>query len=81
MSVATFSVLGAFIDSDQSLTRSLSPVDRFAVERSPAIRKRPLFSRRKPPLHPPACQFCRRSHPRELQKAIQHPETRSGSVQ
>jgi len=46
----------------------------------PATPERPLFSRRKPPLHPPACQFCRRSHPRELQKAIQHPETRSGSV-
>jgi hypothetical protein len=44
---ATDPVLALFTGSVQSLTRSLSPADRFAVQRSPATRKRPLFSRRK----------------------------------
>jgi hypothetical protein len=78
---ATYPVLALFTGSHQSLSKSLSPLDRFAVERSPATRKCPLFSRRKTPLHPLACQFSRRIHQRKLQKHIQYPETRSGSVQ
>jgi hypothetical protein len=78
---ATYSVLALFTGSHQSLSRSLPPVDRFAVESSPAIRRYPLFSHRKPPLRPLACQFSRRIHHRKLQKHIQYPKTRSGSVQ
>jgi hypothetical protein len=81
MTGAIDSVLVPFTGSHQSLSRSLSPVDRIAIDRSPATRCCPLFSRRKPPLHPPACQFSRRIHHRKLQKHIQYPETRSGSVQ
>ena len=45
MSAATFSVLAAFIDSDQSLTRSSSPIVPVAAESSPATRSRQLFLR------------------------------------
>jgi hypothetical protein len=78
---ATYSVLARFAGSAQSLTRSLSPFHRIAIATSPAARRCPLFSRRKPPLHPTACQFFQRSHRRKLRKHIQYPGTRSGSVQ
>jgi hypothetical protein len=53
MTGAIDSVLVPFSGSHQSLSRSLSPVDHINVERSPATSRCPLFSRRKPPLHPP----------------------------
>jgi hypothetical protein len=81
MSAATFSDLAAFIDSDQSLTRSPSPIVPVAAESSPATRRRQLFSRgnrfslfqRGPFSH-------RMRHPKP-QEPIQYPETRPGSVQ
>ena len=78
---ATYPVLALFTGSHQSLSKSLPPLDRFAVERSPATCECPLFSRRKPPLRPLACQLSRPIHHRNLEKHIQYPETRSGSVQ
>ena len=77
----TRSVLVARTGSAQSLGRSLSPVDRVPAESPSATRQRRLFSRRKPLTYLPPCQFPRRIWHRELQKAIQHPETRSGFVQ
>jgi hypothetical protein len=78
---ATRSVLVACTGSAQSLSRSLSPVDRVRAETSPATRRRWLFSRWKPLTHLPTCQFPRPIRHREPQKAIQYPEARSGSVQ
>jgi hypothetical protein len=74
-------ILAALPGSDQSLSRTPSPVDRIAVESSPATRRRQLFSRRKPLFHPLTGEFSRRIRHGELQKAIQYPETRPGSVQ
>jgi hypothetical protein len=78
---ASYPVLALFTGSGQSLSRSLPAVDRIDIERPPATRKCRSLSHRKPPLHPPACQFSRRIRHRKLQKHIQYPETRSGSVQ
>lgn len=78
---ATYPVLSPFTGSDQSLSRSLSPLDRVPAESSPTTRQRQLFSRWKPLIHLPTCQFSHRIRHRELQKTIQYPETRSGSVQ
>jgi len=78
---ATRSVLVARTGSDQSLSRSLSPVHRIPAESSSATGRRRSFSRWKPLTHLPHCQFPRRIQHREPQKAIQYPETRSGSVQ
>jgi hypothetical protein len=74
-------ILAALPGSYRSLSRSLFPVDRVAAESSPATRRRQLSSRRKPLLHPLTGQFSRRIRHGELQKAIQYPETRPGSVQ
>jgi len=81
MSVATFSVLGAFIDSDQSLTRSSSPIVPLAAESSPAARRRTLFSRRSRFSLFPTGPFSHRLRNLKPQKPIQHPATRPGSVQ
>jgi hypothetical protein len=78
---ATRSILAPCAGSPQSLSRSLSPVDRVPAESSSATRRRRLFSRRKPLTHLPTCQFPRAMRHREPQKAIQYPEARSGSVQ
>jgi hypothetical protein len=78
---ATYPVLAPFAGSTQSLTRSLSGLDRVPPESSPATRRRQSFSPRKPLIHLPTGQFSRRARHRKLQKAIQYPETRSGSVQ
>ena len=78
---ATHSVLAAFTGSAQSLSQSLSLLDRVPRQSSPATRRRPLLSRWNPLLHLPAGQFSRRIRLGKLQKAIQYPETRSGSVQ
>ena len=45
MTGAPRSVLAPFTGSDQSLSRSLSPVDRVPAESSPATRRLRLFSR------------------------------------
>jgi hypothetical protein len=78
---ATRSVLAACTGSAQSPSRSLSPVDRVPAESSPATRRPQWFSRWKPLLHIPTRSFSRRIRHRKLQKAIQYPEARSGSVQ
>jgi hypothetical protein len=81
MSVGTFPVLAAFIDSDQSLTRSPSPIVPLAAESSPATPRRQLFSPgNRFSLFQRGSFFRRTRHPK-LQKPIQYPETRSGSVQ
>jgi hypothetical protein len=78
---ATHSVLAAFTGSAQSLSRSLSLIDRIPAESSPATRRRQLFSRWKPLLHLPTYPFSLRIRHRTLQKTIQYPEACSGSVQ
>jgi hypothetical protein len=78
---ATYPVLAPFADSAQSLGKSLSLLHRVRPKSPLAPRPRPLFSRYKPLLHLPAGQFSRRIRLGKLQKAIQYPETRSGSVQ
>jgi len=78
---ATRSVLVTRTGSAQSLSGSLSPVDRVPAESSSAARRRRSFSRWKPLTHLPACPFSRRIQHREPQKAIQYPGTCSGSVQ
>jgi len=78
---ATYPVLAPFAGSTQSLSRSLSALDRVPPESSPATRRRQSLSRRKPLIHLPTGQFSRRVRHSKLQKAIQYPETRSGSVQ
>jgi hypothetical protein len=77
----TYPVLAPLTGSAQSLSRSLSPVDRIPVESSPATRRGQSFSRKKPLLHPSTCQLSLRIRHGKLQKAIQYPETRPGSVQ
>ena len=74
-------VLAPFADSVQSLSKALSPLDRVPPETPPATGRRHSFSRWKPLLHLPAGQFSRRIWLGKLQKPIQYPETRSGSVQ
>ena len=78
---AMCSVLDARIGSAPSLSRSLSLVDRVPAENSPATRRRRLFSHWKLLLPIPAGQFSHRIRHRKLQKTIQYPETRPGSVQ
>jgi len=78
---APHSVLAPFTGSAQSLSRSLSPVDRVPAESSPATHRLRLFARWKPLAHLATCQFSRRIRRRKLQKTIQYPEARSGSVQ
>lgn len=78
---ATYPVLAPFTGSAQSRSRSLSPVDRVAAKNSPATRRRQSFSHWKPLLPLPTGQFSHRIRHRKLQKTIQYPETRSGSVQ
>jgi hypothetical protein len=77
----SYSVLGPFTGSDQSLSRSLSPVDPVPNRSSPATRRRHLFSHWKLLLHLPTGQFSGHTRCRKLQKAIQYPETRFRSVQ
>jgi hypothetical protein len=77
---ATYPVL-AFTGSAQSLRRPLSSIDRIAAESSPAIPRRQSFSCWKPFIHLPMAQFFRHIRHGKLQKAIQYPETRPGSVQ
>jgi hypothetical protein len=72
------SVLAARTSSAQSLSKSLSPVDRVPAEGSPATRRPRLFSRWKLLAHLPACPLLRSIRHRE---AIQYPEAPSGSVQ
>ena len=81
MIAATCSVLAACTDSAQSLSRSLSLLDRVPAASSPATRRRRLFSHWKLLLPIPAGQFSHRIRHRKLQKTIQYPETRPGSVQ
>ena len=81
MSAATYPVLAAFTGSAQSLTRFLSSVDRVTAESSSAARRRQSSSLRKPISHLPRCPFSGRLRYRKLQKAIQYPEARSGSIQ
>jgi hypothetical protein len=81
MSVATFSVLGAFIDSDQSLTRSPSPIAPLAAESSPAARRRQSFSSRSRFSTFQRGPFSPRLRHSKPQKPIQYPATRPGSVQ
>ena len=81
MIAAPLFVLAPFTGSAQSLSRSLSSVNHVPAERSPATPRLRLFSRWKPLTHLANCPF---SHPirrRKLQKTIQYPEARSGSVQ
>ena len=78
---ATRSVLAARTGSAQSLSRSLSLVDRVPAESSSATPRSQWFSRWKPLLHIPTRSFSRRIRHREPQKTIQYPEARSGSVQ
>lgn len=78
---STLSVLAACTGSAQSLSKSLSPVDRVPAEGSPATRRPRLFSRWKLLTHLPVCPLLRRIRHREPQKAIQYPEALSGSVQ
>ena len=78
---ATRSVFAACTDSTQSLSKSLSPVDRIPAESSSATHRRRLFSHWKPPFHLSTRQFSRCIRHRKQQKAIQYPEARSGSVQ
>jgi hypothetical protein len=78
---ATCPVLDPFTGSVQSLARSLSPVHRIAIERSPAIGRHQSFSCSKPLLHLPTSPFSSPFQHRAPQKAIQYPETRPGSVQ
>jgi hypothetical protein len=81
MSVATFSVLAAFIDSDQSLTTSPSPIAPPVGDSSPATRRRQLFSRENRfSLFQRGLLVHRIRHPKP-QKPIQYPATRPGSVQ
>jgi len=67
---ATYPVLAPFAGSTQSLSRSLSPLDRLPPESSPATRRRQSFSRCKPLIHPPTGQFSRRVRHSKLQKTI-----------
>ena len=78
---AACAILAARTVSAQSLSRSLSPVDRVVAKSSPSTRLRQSFSYTTPLLHPPACLFSRCIRHRELQKTIQYPEVGSGSVQ
>ena len=74
-------ILVASTGSAQSLSSSLSPVDRVPAERSPLPLGPGRLSRWKLPTRIPACPLPRRIRHREPQKAIQYPEARSGSVQ
>jgi len=74
-------VLAPFADSAQSLGPSPSSLYRVLRQSSPINRRRPFSSRPKPLLHPPESQLSRRIRLDKPQKAIQYPETRSGSVQ
>ena len=74
---ATYSVLAPFTGSAHSLTTFLSSVDRVTAESSPTTRQRQSFSRWRPLIHLPTCQFSLQIRHRELQKTIQYPETRS----
>jgi hypothetical protein len=56
---ATYAVLAPFAGSAQSLSQSLSLLDRVPRQSSPATRRRPLLSRWNPLLHLPAGQFSR----------------------
>ena len=78
---ATYPVLASFTGSEQSLSRSLSPVDRVPAESSPPPVGASRFHSGKPLLYPSTCQFSRRNRHRKLQKAIQYPATGPGSVQ
>ena len=78
---AAYPVLASFAGSIQSLSRPLSPLDRVPEESSPATSPRQLSSRSNAPTHPPTRSFSPRSRHRNLQKAIQYPGVRSGSVQ
>ena len=69
----TYSVLAPFTGSDQSLSRSLSPVDRLPPESSPRHPSAPvIFDPGSPLIHLPTCQFSRRIPHRKPQKAIQY---------
>ncbi len=75
------SVLGVCTRSDWNLSRTLSTVDRLYSQSSHAtLRLRHLRSWKLLP-HLSTCQFLPPIPHRKLQKAIQYPETRSGSVQ
>jgi hypothetical protein len=78
---ATYSVLAACTGSTQSLSRSLSPVDRLPGESSHRTRRPRLFSRWKSLIRLPSCPLLPRIRLRDQQNVIQYPEARSGSVQ
>ena len=75
------SVLAPFTGSAQSLSRSLSSIDRLHSQSFHATSPLPHLRSRKVLPHLPTCQFLHPIPHRMLQKAIQYPETRSGSVQ
>jgi len=73
-------VPAALPGSDRNLSRSLSTVDRVPAESSPATRRRQLIAPRKPLLPLPTGPLSCRMRHRKPQKAVQYPDTRSGSV-
>ena len=76
-----YPVLTPAAGSAQSLSRSLSPLNRIPAKASPATHRLRLFSPWKLLTHPPTRSFSRRIRHRKLQKAIQYPGIRAGSVQ
>jgi hypothetical protein len=77
----TYSVLAGRTGSARGLSRLLSSVDRITAESSSATCQRQLSSRWKSISPLPTCPFSGRVRRRTLQKTIQYPEARSGSVQ
>jgi hypothetical protein len=78
---APLSVLGLCTGSDRSLSRTLSTVERLHSQSSHANPRLPYLRSWKYLLHLPTRPFFPRILHRKLQKAIQYPGIRSGSVQ
>ena len=78
---APLSVFGLCTGSDRSLSRTLSTVERLHSQSSHANHQFPHLRYWKYLLHLRMCPFFRRFLHRKLQKAIQYPGIRSGSVQ
>jgi hypothetical protein len=78
---APLSVLGLYTGSDRSLSTTLSKVEQLHSQSSHAIPRLPDLRCWNSPTHLPTCSFLPRIPHRQLQKAIQYPGARSGSVQ
>ena len=75
------SVLGVCIGSGRSLSKTLSTVERLHFQSSHATPRLPHLRSWKSSPHLPTCPLFPRIPPPKLQKAIQYPGARSGSVQ